>query len=202
MKKKIEKWMEDEKTFVPTKASKYVLTRLNITNCVTVVGSQGAGKTAITRHAALQMEKKGYSIIPITFPTDIRNYYQPGKQSIFVIDDIGGNCIANQQLIDSWEQLLDVVEQILLDNCKIVLSCRLQVYKDKKFNVLVPFKSCECNVVSTFLRLSQLERKKIAKAYLGNYDYEIVKKLNYDCFPLLCFLCSKRTTLTLTSSSD
>ncbi|CAC5359142.1 unnamed protein product [Mytilus coruscus] len=176
--------------FVPTKASKYVLKCLKDKNCVTVVGSPGVGKTAITRHVALHLTGMGYAVIPITDPRDIRDFYKPGQRSVFVIDHIGGKFTANKQMIDSWEPLMGVVEQILSDNCKIVLSCRSQVYKDKKFNVLVPFKSCECNV--NILRFSPSERKNIAKAHLGNYDHKIIKISDYDFFPLLCVICSKQ----------
>lgn len=107
------------------------------------------------------MEGLGYTVIPITVPTDIRDFYQAGKPTIFVVDDICGNFTANQNMIDSWKQLLGVVERILTENrdkCKVVVSCRSVVYKDKKFSVLVPFKSCKsCNMSSTELQFKYIE---------------------------------------------
>ncbi|CAC5424501.1 unnamed protein product [Mytilus coruscus] len=192
--KDLEKWKNDDKKFVPTKASEYVFNRLKEENCVTVVGSPGVGKTAVTRHVALKMEGMGYIVIPITVPTDIRDFYKPGQQTVFVIDDICGRFVANKHLIDSWKQILGVVENILSDNCKIIVSCRSQVYKDKKFNVLAQFKSCECNLISNDLLLSKDERKKIAKAHLGKHgnDIQAANLLQYDCFPILCFLFSRQ----------
>ncbi|CAC5363450.1 ANK [Mytilus coruscus] len=153
--KDLEKWKQDDIKFVPTKASKLVFSRLNKENCVTIVGCPGVGKTATARHVALKMKGRGYTVIPIAFPIDIRTFYKPGQLSVFVIDDVCGKFAANQQLIYSWEQLLGVIEQILSDNCKIVVSCRSHVYKDRKFSVLYPFISCECNLVSTDLRLTR-----------------------------------------------
>ncbi|XP_063417053.1 uncharacterized protein LOC134699382 [Mytilus trossulus] len=192
--KEIEKWKQDDIKFVPTNASKFVMSRLEDENCVTVVGSPGVGKTAVTRHVALQMEGMGYQVIPITVPTDIRNFYQPGRQTVFVIDDMCGNFTANKQLIDNWKQLLDVVDNIVLDNCKIIISCRSQVYKDNKFCVLAQFRSCECNLISKDLLLSKDERIQIAKAHLGKHGNDIPEAmlLQYDCFPLLCFLYSRQ----------
>ncbi|CAC5359144.1 unnamed protein product [Mytilus coruscus] len=193
IKKDLQKWKHDDEKFVPTRAVQFVLNCLKKENCVTVVGSPGIGKTAITRHVALKMEALGYTVIPITVPTDIRDFYQPGKLTIFVVDDICGNFTANQKMIDSWKQLLGVVESILSDNCKLVVSCRSVVYKDKKFSVLVPFKSCKsCNMSSTELQLSKSERMKIASVHLGKHGYEIAQKCPYDFFPLLCFLCSRQ----------
>lgn len=194
IKKEIDKWKQDDINYVPTNASKYVISRLKDENCVTVVGSPGVGKTAVTRHVALQMEGMGYTVIPITVPTDIRNFYRPGRQTVFVIDDMCGNFTANKQMIDNWKQLLGVVDHIVLDHCKIIVSCRSQVYKDNKFSALAQFRSCECNLISNDLLLSKDERIQIAKAHLGKHGNDIPEAmlLQYDFFPLLCFLYSRQ----------
>ncbi|XP_063447976.1 uncharacterized protein LOC134727525 [Mytilus trossulus] len=194
IKKEIEKWKQDDMKYVPTKASWYVFSLLKKENCVTVVGSPGVGKTAVIRHVALKMKEIGYTVIPITIPTDIRDFYQPGRQTVFVVDDMCGNFTANKQLIDNWKQLLGVVDNIVLDNCKIIVSCRSQVYKDNKCCVLAQFRSCECNLISNDLLLSTDERIQIAKAHLGKHGNNISETilLQYDFFPLLCFLYSRQ----------
>ncbi|CAC5363449.1 unnamed protein product [Mytilus coruscus] len=196
--KDLQKLKHDDEKFVPTRAVQFLLNCLEKENCVTVVGSPGIGKTSITRHVALKMEASGYTVIPITVPTDIRNFYQPGKQTIFVVDDICGNFTANQNMIDSWKQLLGVVENILSDKCKLVVSCRSVVYKDKKFSVLVPFKSCKsCNMSSTEFQLSKSERMKIASVHLGKHGYEIAQNCLEEFFPLLCFFCSRQENVNI-----
>ncbi|VDI64950.1 Hypothetical predicted protein [Mytilus galloprovincialis] len=190
IKDQIEDWEQKDKKFVSTRASDYVMESIQKNNCVTLTAPAGVGKTFICRHTALVLQKKGYKIIPVYAPTDIRDYYQPGKQTVFIVDDICGNYTANQQQIDNWKQLLPVINKIVADKCcKIIISCRLQVYMDEKFKILTPFKSCECNLVSDELCLTSDEKTIIAKTYLGKsvLDIDDVSQ-NSECFPLLCSL--------------
>ncbi|CAC5423968.1 unnamed protein product [Mytilus coruscus] len=188
--KQIKDWECKDKMFVSTRASDYVMECLNDNNCVTLTAPSGVGKSFIARHTALLLKNEGYRIIPVYIPTDVRTYYQPGKPTIFVIDDICGNFIADQYQIGNWKQLLPVINTVIADkSCKIIVSCRLQVYKDDKFNILLPFKSCECNLISNKLCLSYIEKNAIAKSYIGSSLYDI-DKLSQKCdfFPLLCSL--------------
>ncbi|VDI13789.1 Hypothetical predicted protein [Mytilus galloprovincialis] len=176
--------------FVSTRASDYVMEQLQDNSCLTLTAPSGVGKSFIARHTTLLLKKEGYNIIPVYSPTDIRDYYQPGKQTVFIIDDICGNFTANQQQIDNWKQLLPVIKTIMADKCcKIIVSCRLQVYKDDKFNMLLPFKSCECNLISDKLCLTSVEKTNIAKTYIGTSMTDI-DDLSFKCdfFPLLCSL--------------
>ncbi|XP_076084368.1 uncharacterized protein LOC143055110 [Mytilus galloprovincialis] len=194
IRKQIEDWEEKDKMFVSTRASDYVIERLQDNSCLTLTAPSGVGKSFIARHAALLLKKQGYSIIPLYSPTDIRTYYQPGKHTVFIVDDICGNFTASQQQIDYWKQLLPVINTIIADkNCKIIVSCRLQVYKDDKFNILLPFKSCECNLISDKLCLTSVEKSNIAIAYIGKSMTDI-DNLSSKCdfFPLLCSLYNER----------
>ncbi|XP_063438377.1 uncharacterized protein LOC134719301 [Mytilus trossulus] len=176
--------------FVSTRASAHVMECLHDNSCVTLTAPSGAGKSFIARHTALTLQKAGYKIVPVIQPDDIRNYYQPGEQTVFVVDDICGKFIANQQQIDNWTQLLPVIDTIIADKCcKIIVSCRLQVYKDDKFNILLPFKSCECNLISDKLCLTSKEKNSIASKYIGTGFVDLDKiSENSDFFPLLCSL--------------
>ncbi|CAC5371631.1 unnamed protein product [Mytilus coruscus] len=176
--------------FVSTRASDYVMECLQDNSCLTLTAPSGVGKCFIARHTALVLKKEGYNIIPVYSPTDIRDYYQPGKQTVFIVDDICGNFMTNKQQIDNWKQLLPVINTIIADKCcKIIVSCRLQVYKDEKFNILLPFKSCECNLISDKLDLASVEKTNIAKTYIGTSMTDI-DDLSSKCdfFPLLCSL--------------
>ncbi|XP_076082214.1 uncharacterized protein LOC143052933 [Mytilus galloprovincialis] len=188
--KQIEDWKKKDNMFVSTRASANVMECLQDNSCVTLTAPSGAGKSFIARHTALTLQKAGYKIVPVIQPDDIRNYYQPGEQTVFVVDDICGNFIANQQQIDNWKQLLPVVDTIIADKCcKIIVSCRLQVYKDDKFNTLLPFKSCECNLISDKLCLTSKEKNSIASKYIGTGFVDLDKiSENSDFFPLLCSL--------------
>ncbi|XP_052080937.1 uncharacterized protein LOC127718892 [Mytilus californianus] len=190
LKKQIEDWKKKDKMFVSTRASDYLIECLHDNSCLTLTGPLGVGKSFIARHTALVLQKEGYKIIPVTKPDDIGDYYQPDKQTVFIIDDICGNFTANQQQIESWKQLLPTINTIIANKCcKIIVSCRLQVYKDDKFNVLLPFKSCECNLISDKLCLTSVEKNIIAKNYMGTSLDDIDELAQkYEFFPLLCSL--------------
>ncbi|CAC5380622.1 unnamed protein product [Mytilus coruscus] len=190
----IEDWEKKDKMFVTTQASDYVMECLQDNSCLTLTAPSGVGKSFIARHTALVLKKEGYNIIPVELPADIKTYYQPGKQTVFIVDDICGNFTANQQQIDNWKQLLPVIDRVIADKCcKIIVSCRLQVYKDDKFNILLPFKSCECNLISDKLCLTSVEKTNIAKTYIGTNMTDI-DDLSSKCdfFPLLCSLYHKK----------
>ncbi|XP_071138340.1 uncharacterized protein [Mytilus edulis] len=186
----ITEWEIKDNMFVSTRASEHVLECLQDNSCLTLTAPSGVGKSFIARHTALVLQKEGYKIIPVRKQDDIRDYYQPGKQTVFIIDDICGNFTANQQQIENWQQLLTVIETIIAEKCcKIIVSCRLQVYKDDKFNILKPFKSCECNLMSDNLCLTAKEKDIMASMYIDS-SLDNIDKLsqNSEFFPLLCSL--------------
>ncbi|XP_063416959.1 uncharacterized protein LOC134699284 [Mytilus trossulus] len=186
--KNTEEWKIKDIKFVPTRASEYVSDQLNKKSCVTLTGSPGMGKTFLARHIALDFQLEGYMIVPVLTPTDIRDYYLPGKQTIFVVDDVCGKFIANQSQLEIWQQMLPKIEQILADDsCKIIATCRLQVYRDDKINLLEPFKICECNLNSKEMCLTQSEKIKIKEKYFGNRNLDDIAQAS-DFFPLLCSL--------------
>ncbi|VDI00824.1 Hypothetical predicted protein, partial [Mytilus galloprovincialis] len=187
--RQIEDW-ENKDKILSTRASDYVMECLQDNSCLTLTAPSGVGKSCIARHTALVLQRAGYNIIPVEIPSDIKTYYQPGKQTVFIVDDICGNFTANQQQINNWKRLLPVINTIIADKCcKIIVSCRLQVYKDDKFNILLPFKSCECNLISDKLGLTSVEKTTIAKTYIGK-SMKSIDDLSFKCdfFPLLCSL--------------
>ncbi|VDI56686.1 Hypothetical predicted protein [Mytilus galloprovincialis] len=190
IKRQVEDWEKKDKMFVSTRASDYVMEQLQDNSCLTLTAPSGVGKSFIARHAALVLKKQGYNIIPVELPTDIRDYYQPGRKTVFIVDDIVGNFTANQQQIDNWIQLLPVINTIIANKCcKIIVCCRLQVYKDEKFDILIPFKSCVCNLMSDKLCLTSEEKNIMASIYIDS-SVDNIDKLsqNSEFFPLLCSL--------------
>ncbi|VDI28919.1 Hypothetical predicted protein [Mytilus galloprovincialis] len=191
MDNQIKDWKRGDQMFVSTRASDRVMECIQVNSCVTLTGPAGVGKSFIASHAALVLQTEGYNIIPVYSPTDIRDYYQPEKKTVFIVDDICGNFTVNQHQIEDWEQLLPVIYRIVEDKCcKIIVACRLQVYKDVKFNILAPFKSCECNLISDKLLLTAKEKNDMADMYMGtkskNLNLIVVKRCAF--FPLLCYL--------------
>ncbi|VDI29738.1 Hypothetical predicted protein [Mytilus galloprovincialis] len=186
----ITEWEIKDNMFVSTRASEYVLECLQTNSCLTLTAPSGVGKSFIARHTALVLQKEGYKIIPVRKQDDIRDYYQPGKQTVFIIDDICGNFTANQQQIENWQQLLPVIKTIIADKCcKIIVSCRLQVYRDDKFNILEPFKTCECNLMSDKLCLTTEEKDNMARMYIDSSLKDLERLSQHsEFFPLLCSL--------------
>ncbi|VDI68418.1 Hypothetical predicted protein, partial [Mytilus galloprovincialis] len=97
IKKQVEDWEKKDKMFVSTRASDYVMEQLQDNSCLTLTAPSGVGKSFIARHTALVLKRQGYNIIPVELPADIKTYYHPGKQTVFIVDDICGNFTANQQ---------------------------------------------------------------------------------------------------------
>lgn len=74
-------------------------------------------------------------------------------------------------------------------SCKIIVSCRLQIFKDIRFKSLSSFKDSECNLISSFHCLTSEEKVSIAKIYIGTNAEQIDEiSLQCDFFLLLCSL--------------
>ncbi|CAC5360516.1 unnamed protein product [Mytilus coruscus] len=132
--KEIKDWEKKDESFVTTRASEYVIECLQDNSCLTLTAPSGVGKSFIARHTSLVLQKEGYKIIPVRKPDDIRDYYQTGKKTVFIVDDICGNFTANQQQVESWQQLLPVINTIIADKCcKIIVSCREKQRDVKEF---------------------------------------------------------------------
>ncbi|CAC5414088.1 unnamed protein product [Mytilus coruscus] len=191
-------WNDNDKMFITTRAAKHVLKCLKENSCVTITASSGVGKTAILRHVALQMSTEGYDVLLVTEPGDIVKFYNPYQKTLFVIDDLYGNYSLNQIDIKVWDPVIERIKNILSNKLsKIIVSCRLQVYNDGKFESI--FKSCVCNLLSKSTCLSRTEKASNAEFYLKTKAHEITDYYDlYDCFPLLCKLCHENPSLNIT----
>ena len=202
---KLVTWEKDNEAFVATMASEHVLNCLTSNSCVTVTGGSGVGKTATVRHVALRMkQEKGYDIVPIASPKDIRDFFTRGKPTVFIVDDLCGNYTANQQQIEHWKQFMDDIKNVLEDSvCKLMVSCRLQVFRDDKLTSLAIFKSCECNLSSEELSLTTFEKQSMAKeTFLGSENEDIEQLSKYTFFPLLCNLFRGRISIDIKKYID
>ncbi|CAC5416258.1 unnamed protein product [Mytilus coruscus] len=126
MTKEIEEWKIKDKKCVPTRASTYVSNILNKERSVTLTGSPGVGKTFLARHVALNFQSEGYRIIIVLTPTDIRDYYTPGKQTVFVVDDMCGK----GQELDNLNRCGDEGKKKL---CSLVLCVLFNNFLEKKW---------------------------------------------------------------------
>ncbi|XP_063448222.1 uncharacterized protein LOC134727766 [Mytilus trossulus] len=192
--KRLEQWKKDDQQFVSTEAEKHVMQKVLTQSSVTLVGNSGTGKSFLSKHIALIMKKHGYTVIPCSKPEDIGKWFKHGRKTLFVFDDVCGRYTLNQQIYTDWKQRLDHIISLLEDKCcKIISTCRLEVYKDELFSNLSIFKMCNIDLSSQEFKLSAAEKFALAEVYLKE-NTDKVKKLseNYDFFPLLCSLYHKQ----------
>ncbi|XP_071178288.1 ankyrin-3-like [Mytilus edulis] len=185
--------------FIETNGTKSVFKCIKQNSCVVVTGSSGTGKSSVVRHVALQMQEEGYVTLPITNPEKIIKWYNPSKKIMFVVDDFCGTYTVNPLKFESWKNLMEQIKTLVEKKpVKLIMSCRLQVYKDEKMKSLSFYQSCECNLLSEDLRLSKTEKQHIAELYLKTNASKIKEFYDlFDCFPLLCKLYSRNTKLRL-----
>lgn len=82
--KRLNLWKKDDRKFVNIAAEKQVMKCILTENCVTIVGNSGTGKSFLLRHVALAMMDKGYIIIPCDNPGDIRQWFKPERNTLFL----------------------------------------------------------------------------------------------------------------------
>ncbi|XP_076108738.1 uncharacterized protein LOC143076757 [Mytilus galloprovincialis] len=193
----LETWTEDDKMFIETNGAKSVLKYIKENGCVVVTGSPGTGKSSLMRHVALQMQEEGFVILPASSPKEIIKWYNPSKKILFVVDDFCGTYTINPMKLESWKNLIEKIKRLIEKRTvKLIMSCRLQVFKDEKMKSLSVDQSCECNLLSEDKRLSDTEKQSIAELYLKSNASKIKEYYDmFDCFPLLCQLYSKNKNL-------
>ncbi|CAG2237674.1 unnamed protein product [Mytilus edulis] len=184
-------WQEDDQMYVKTSWSEKILNLVQQSKLAAIIGGPGCGKTALLHNVAFQMAAIGYDVIPITFPYDIIEFYDAKRNTLFVIDNFCGKYSLDLQIHDSWIQVVKHIADIpLMDNFKIVLACRLQVFWDIRFNFKSMFENCSLNLHEN--TLTWAEKIDIAQKYnltIEDKDnHTTINLLSCFCFPLLCTL--------------
>lgn len=189
---KLRRWKTDEQSFVETRASNHVMDCIRSNKCVAVVGSSGVGKTSLVQHVALEMEQNGYTIISVNEPNNIKDNYKLSRKTLFVVDDMCGNFTANTERLDEWKKAMTDITAILdHDSNKLILTCRIQVFRDEGFkhSKLQLFQTCVCNLADKQLALTLHEKYKISEKYFEDtLRSKLTVLYQYECFPLLCKL--------------
>ncbi|XP_071152333.1 uncharacterized protein [Mytilus edulis] len=202
--RRLNQWKVDDEQFVNITAEKKVMEHILKESTVTIVGNSGTGKTFLSRHVALTMMKQGYIIIPCDNPGDIRQWFKPGRKTLFVFDDVCGRYILNQQIYNDWKQRLDHITSLLKDKCcKIMVTSRLDVYKNEQFGKLSIFKTCSIDLSSEEFKLNAAEKLNLAKVYFKDKASKVTElSEKYEFFPLLCSLYHKQQSQKDVNLSD
>ncbi|VDH91759.1 ankyrin repeat domain-containing protein 17 [Mytilus galloprovincialis] len=194
----IDKWRKEDENYVEIEASRYVYECIQSNPCMIIVGVSGAGKTATAHHVALYMQNHlDYVIVPIKSPSELEKYFSISKKQVFLVDDFCGRYTVIQNDINEWLKYMESTKSILKEfSVKLILTCRLQVFRESQFKHLTFLTQCLCNMSAEFV-LSEEERKSIAKMYLPSEADKIPAMGCYDAFPLMCNLYSKNQQLLL-----
>ncbi|XP_071138284.1 uncharacterized protein [Mytilus edulis] len=188
--------IKEKKYFVNTTAIKCVMNYIHQHECVSVIGPSGVGKTFLVYHVALEMEKIGYTILKVDSPKQIKKHYISDNKLLFVVDDMCGNYTANTEKLEEWKSSMNDITEILDKNmCKLILTCRLQVFQDEEFthSKFKLFHECICNLVDKKHALTFSEKQQLAKMYFKNTADEKLKPIfQYNFFPVLCQLYDRR----------
>ncbi|VDI69388.1 Hypothetical predicted protein [Mytilus galloprovincialis] len=194
----LEEWSNFDEKVVQTRAIKRILERLEEEHVLTVIGPPGCGKSTAIHHAALQLrDQEDYVIVPVNFPGEIKQYYNPKCKQVFVYDDMCGKYAINLQMLDNWCTLSTAIQVILSrKNVKILSSCRNYIFKDRLFSKVKLLSEVYFDITSANNALSEKERSLIAEVYLSPKEVLALQKSNnftkYDFFPLLCQLYSTK----------
>ncbi|XP_062588305.1 ankyrin repeat domain-containing protein 50-like [Saccostrea cucullata] len=126
----IANWKMENKTFVPTLATKAVEEKLQNQNFVIVVGNSGSGKTATIQHIALKYQRQGWDIVPIDEVREIKEMCSRFfTRRLFIMNDPIGKEKLDEISKHSWESFENTIE-ICLEKSKMLISCRRCVIKE------------------------------------------------------------------------
>lgn len=190
----IEEWKKVDEKFVSTDLCEKVIQKLEEHNVITLYGKSGIGKSATIHHVALILQKHGqYEICPCRSPKDIEQKIKNRRQ-VFVFDDVCGRYSAIQDDIDSWLEYESFLISITREKkVKVIVACRLQVFKEEQFQRTCFLKKCAIEFTDDLITPDQ--KRSIFEKYLDSDLLPAIENdiSTYDFFPLMCSLYRKHT---------
>ena len=132
----IKKWKIDDKPFFDeTRGVTAAFEMVHSKNYMTIIGGPGSGKTATARHIALQLEKKGWEVVPMCKLEDIIEYGDRDHKQVFVLDDVLGIFAVEMNTMYTHK---DMIITTIGQTSKLLLTCRKSLYKEvSKLEVIV-----------------------------------------------------------------
>ncbi|XP_076097818.1 uncharacterized protein LOC143067990 isoform X1 [Mytilus galloprovincialis] len=196
----LDEWKTKDTKIVSTNAMAKVRDILQSSNCVTVVGRSGSGKSTVLRHIALALhtEKEYYDVYPSFSPEDVRQHFDRSKKQVFVFDDVFGKYAIDLYTVDEWVSFMNDMKSYLdHGNLRMMFSCRSHITNHPHFRKLklISSVSSTCNIHD--FPLSPTKQEEVASKYLRHKDVKIIMgidpgRIEYiDIFPLLCESLSK-----------
>jgi ankyrin repeat protein len=127
----IKKWrIEDELFYDETGGFTAVLDMVKSKNYMTIIGGPGSGKTATARHIALQLERKGWEVVPVCRLEEIIQYGDRDLKQVFVLDDVLGIFAVDMNIYNIIMNHKEQIDNIIGGKSKLLFTCRKSVYKE------------------------------------------------------------------------
>ena len=193
----IKKWRtEDELFYDETGGFRAVLDMVKSKNYMTIIGEPGSGKTATARHIALQLERKGWEVVPVYKIEEIIQYGDRDREQVFILDDVLGIFAVDMNF---YNYIFNHKEQIFTTigkKSKLLFTCRKSVYKEA-FKLGLFVTENVIDLQSKDNQLTETEKMAICKYHckakgVSPYLYASLSftKANY-MFPFLCKVFSR-----------
>ncbi|XP_052076510.1 uncharacterized protein LOC127714492 isoform X2 [Mytilus californianus] len=185
-------WSNELTKFVVTQAAQSVYQRIQTEKLVAIIGPTGTGKSACAYHIAFRLKNEyGYTIVPARQPLDITQYYLPGTNQVFIIDDFIGKYAFDEAEAVSWEKEGPYIHKVLSNNdqTKVILTCRKSIWHPEiceRFRL----SAFVCDLHTDELRLTLSEKRTICEAYLEKSDLNATNDEIITMYPFLPSLCS------------
>ena len=186
--------------FVETEAYRYALEQCKRHKYITLSGVSGAGKSAMAYHIALQLEKDGYNILPVTNITEIKKYHDYRENQIFILDDpLGLSSFDSGKAEEVQSNSAAIDERFTLGDSKIIFTSRKHVIGDNEIsNSKSVVKQNVIDLHNVRLKLSRNEKQKMFKNHTHNvevkFDADDILGGDQSNFPLLCKMYSCNTS--------
>lgn len=165
----IEQWIEDDKTFIFTKASEEVNKLIRKQNLVIVAGNSGSGKSAIIQHIALEYRRQGWVVKIVHNVNELKeiisNTLVLQRKTVCVLNDPIGKRFFDELAYNSWETHEETL-RVSLKKIKLLLSCRKYILYDDRVRVLLNEKSNIVDIDNKTLKLNKKEKKKFGTLML------------------------------------
>lgn len=184
-----EEWQQEDKFFVPTKASEQVEIKTKQQHLVIVTGHSGSGKSAIIHHVALKYREKDWIVKPVIRVEEILKIRPTKSKTLFVLNDPIGQKSFDELLYNSWQTYEDVWTSILKKD-KLLMTCRKNVLFDSRVKGIISDKTNIVDIDDGQYKFTWDEKRQILNRYTSDINLseeeciEIIKTEDY--FPLLC----------------
>ncbi|XP_052074655.1 uncharacterized protein LOC127712327 [Mytilus californianus] len=200
MKTSLEVWEKMDGFYFETSMFPLVMDALETSNCVTLIGASGEGKTVSAIHAALQYRQKSpsFEVLEIFNPNELIKSIDVDKQQFFLVNDPLGKQCLNESSLGDWVQMSKRLKDVLAGgHIKIVSTIRKPLFKKNEIRIKETiFREYIIDFSSEMNRLSIKDKNGIlAKSikHTGKHlDCKIKNKMTTDTyhpgFPLFCHL--------------